>query len=303
MVRDGRTSTDQEYHGNQKMTTVSLLTAQGISALKAGDKKEAQKWLRLALKRNPNDITAWLWLSGAVESDDERLECLQQVLRIDPDNAPALTGISKLKAKPKSFETPIPGGEPAVSPFIENGIEDLPLKSHPPSKVSPFALEKHQKNQEKLAERQVFDVRPSLIPAFVSALLVFIVLGVAAWTLLNYSDGSTAYLTVWAIIFGSLLLANFWIIIRALIHYSTSRYRLTTWNLVVQSGVFSRNYIKIPASNIRSVTHQKRLFTRIFRVGDIFIDASAGQGMIKMRSLARCQKRANQIAKVIELHH
>ncbi len=285
------------------MTTVSLLTAQGVAALKSGDKEDAQKWLRLALKRNPNDVTAWLWMSGAVESHEERLECLQQVLRIDPNNEHALMGISKLKATPKPVEEPIPEPEPAISPFVEGVEQEAPAISSSPAQVSPFTLEGHPKEkQERISERQVFDLRPSLIPAFLSAFLIFFLLGISTWILLTYADHATQYLVILASIFGVLLIANMVIIARAFIRYSTSRYRLTTWNLVVQSGLFSRNHIKISAKNIRSVTLQRRLFARIFRVGDIFVDVSSGQGLIKMRSLARCQKRVNQIMKVRELH-
>lgn len=295
------------------MTTVSLLTAQGISALKAGNKDEAQRWLRLALKRNPNDISAWLWLSGAVDNDDERLECLQQVLRIDPRNEPALAGIAKLSIEQKPLaaqpveQPPIPAPEiehkTEIAPFVDTEEDERKPARTSPDKVSPFVLEKHKKKRkQQISERTVFDVRPSLIPVFLSAMIIFISLGVASWLLLEYSDSATQIITVLLIVFGLLILINLVMIFRTMIHYASSRYRLTTWNLIVQAGVVSRNHIKIPVGKIRHVTGQRRFPTRIFGVGDVFVNAASGKGQVKLKSLLLCQKRVDQILKVIELH-
>lgn len=56
------------------------LTNRGIEALKSGDKLEARRLLSLAVQQNSQDEIAWLWLSGVVESDEERIRCLHQVL-------------------------------------------------------------------------------------------------------------------------------------------------------------------------------------------------------------------------------
>jgi hypothetical protein len=75
------------------------LTQQGINAFKAGVKAKAQQLLRQALQQDSKDVQAWLWLSAAVDTDQERIECLQNVLRIDPDNQAASKGIAQLIAK------------------------------------------------------------------------------------------------------------------------------------------------------------------------------------------------------------
>jgi membrane protein YdbS with pleckstrin-like domain/ribosomal protein L12E/L44/L45/RPP1/RPP2 len=75
------------------------LTNQGIEALKIGDRARARYLLRTALEKNLDNLQAWMWLSGAVELDEEKLECLQQVMRIDPGNPTAARGIAKLTGK------------------------------------------------------------------------------------------------------------------------------------------------------------------------------------------------------------
>lgn len=74
------------------------LTDAGIAALKKGDKAQARKLLAQALKRDPNNLRAWLWLSGAVETEADRRHCLQRVLQIDPQNRAAQRGLEQLRA-------------------------------------------------------------------------------------------------------------------------------------------------------------------------------------------------------------
>ncbi len=45
-------------------TNPNELTKQGIALFKAGKKQEAAKLLFQATKADPNNQTAWLWLSG-----------------------------------------------------------------------------------------------------------------------------------------------------------------------------------------------------------------------------------------------
>jgi len=54
--------------------------------LQAGDKAAAQELLRIYLKHNPRNVDAWYWLSRSVETRAEALFCLQQALRLQPEN-------------------------------------------------------------------------------------------------------------------------------------------------------------------------------------------------------------------------
>jgi pimeloyl-ACP methyl ester carboxylesterase len=88
------------------------LVSQAAYLLQNGDRAGARQLLAEALRLNPADEQAWLWMSGAVESDKERLDCLQQVLAIDPGNRAALAGLEALsqhgraERTPDSFSTP-----------------------------------------------------------------------------------------------------------------------------------------------------------------------------------------------------
>jgi hypothetical protein len=66
---------------------------------KAGDKSRAFDLLTRASQVPETSELAWLWLSGVVEDDSERLFCLDSVLKINPDNAAAKRGATILRQK------------------------------------------------------------------------------------------------------------------------------------------------------------------------------------------------------------
>jgi len=78
------------------MTTDDLLK-RGVAALKAGQKAEARNLLVQVVQQDEQNEMAWLWLSGAVGTDSERLECLEKILEINPNNGIALRGIETLR--------------------------------------------------------------------------------------------------------------------------------------------------------------------------------------------------------------
>ena len=70
--------------------------SQGIAAIKEGRKKEGRDLLLAVLEADERNEQAWLWMSGAVETDQERRECLAKVLELDPGNERAAMGLAQL---------------------------------------------------------------------------------------------------------------------------------------------------------------------------------------------------------------
>ncbi len=69
---------------------------QAESAIKAGDTKHAFELLRQVLAEDPNSERAWWIMSGLVQRS-ERANCLEQVLRINPENQFARDALTRLK--------------------------------------------------------------------------------------------------------------------------------------------------------------------------------------------------------------
>jgi tetratricopeptide (TPR) repeat protein len=84
----------------------SLLQS-AIEALRQGDTSRAREFLTRLLKDNQNNADYWVWMSAAVESQKERLYCLQTAYRLDPNNAAAKRGLVLLGGLPPD-ETILP---------------------------------------------------------------------------------------------------------------------------------------------------------------------------------------------------
>ena len=74
---------------------------QAIAAAKAGRKAEARRLLETVLDADERNEQAWLWMSGVVDSDEERIICLQNVLAVNPQNQAARKGLAAFGVTPE----------------------------------------------------------------------------------------------------------------------------------------------------------------------------------------------------------
>jgi tetratricopeptide (TPR) repeat protein len=73
---------------------------EAISALRVGNRAQARDLLTRLLKTDQKNSTYWVWLSAAVETQKERLYCLQKAIQADPQNAAAKRGLVILGGMP-----------------------------------------------------------------------------------------------------------------------------------------------------------------------------------------------------------
>jgi tetratricopeptide (TPR) repeat protein len=97
---------------------VSQWLRDGIAAARAGRRAEARELLLRVVEANEESEQAWLWLSGVVDSDEDRLIALENVLALNPDNAQALAGIKWMQGQIQSSERG--GMEGASQPQVES---------------------------------------------------------------------------------------------------------------------------------------------------------------------------------------
>jgi tetratricopeptide (TPR) repeat protein len=97
----------------------------GMDALKRGQKRPARELLIRVIEADERNETAWLWLSAAVESLDDQITALENVLDINPQNKAAQKGLEQLRAK-REAERP-----PAPPPVIEAPIAEEPAVEEP----------------------------------------------------------------------------------------------------------------------------------------------------------------------------
>jgi membrane protein YdbS with pleckstrin-like domain len=264
--------------------SASDLTRAGIAALKSGNQARARQLLRAALRRNPDDSRAWLWLSGAVTTDQARVVCLQQVLRIEPENEAATRGLVRLAAR--QANSPAADGRSA-----ECGAPDLCLTSGQCEAAGALQSGRMVEGaaDEPCQQEVIVDARPSLLPVGLTtvATLVFL-LGLI---------GLCRYVSrVYEPLFGILLLwiyltlvpvTGFQIAHSAWIRLFT-RYTLSGDGLVVHTGWIRRSRQVIPLGRIQNVVCRRKLPGRLVGVCDLVIELGDGEEAVRLIGLRRC---------------
>ena len=106
-----------------------------IQAVRRGDGDEARRILAALIGDDPQNEDAWLWLSQVVRTDRQRRECLERVLRINPENRLAQAGLQRLSAGDLASHRAVgldDREEPRASAAPpENATPASPLSNHP----------------------------------------------------------------------------------------------------------------------------------------------------------------------------
>jgi tetratricopeptide (TPR) repeat protein len=93
---------------------VDELLRQGISAARSGQRERARDLLMRVVRQNQENVTAWLWLSGVVDSLEVQEICLENVLALDPTHDTARKGLAWVRQQQEA--TPPVPAEP-ILPF------------------------------------------------------------------------------------------------------------------------------------------------------------------------------------------
>jgi hypothetical protein len=83
------------------------LLQQGIAACKAGKRDQARKIFITVVKQSPDSERAWGWMNNVCNTDQERIHCLKQIVRINPKNEKAQQRLNQLLAPPFPSELPL----------------------------------------------------------------------------------------------------------------------------------------------------------------------------------------------------
>ena len=118
----------------QSKLSVPELVHRGIQALKAGQKDQARQILQRAVALDSLFEQGWFWLSGVVD-DRHKIDCLEKVLSINPDNERAQAGLVALRDKQRipgdkeraTGAVPPPPGQQAAPPAPQTSAA-LPIE-------------------------------------------------------------------------------------------------------------------------------------------------------------------------------
>ena len=79
----------------------------GIAAFESGKIDEARRLLMAFVDQNPDNESGWGWLFNVCETDKERVDCLVQVIRINPHNEKAEQLLKKYSLPEPSSPKPV----------------------------------------------------------------------------------------------------------------------------------------------------------------------------------------------------
>ena len=91
------------------MGSADALVQEGIGLAAVGRHKEAVDLFARAVHVEPRNETAWLWLAELVETEEQRVECLEKVVEINPENTGAAERLGALKERATGVELALSG--------------------------------------------------------------------------------------------------------------------------------------------------------------------------------------------------
>ncbi|NMB67292.1 MAG: tetratricopeptide repeat protein [Chloroflexi bacterium] len=89
-------------------TPEEKMAHEAFSALQQRDRNRARDLLARLIKLNPSRVDYWVWMSTVVDSPKERVFCLKEALRLDPQNVMARRGLIVLGELPVDDSLVVP---------------------------------------------------------------------------------------------------------------------------------------------------------------------------------------------------
>ena len=108
----------------------------GIAAAQAGDHEKARRLFMEAIKREDENLKAWLWMARVVDNPEDRQVCYENVLMLDPDNVEAREALAQLEAD--------------VAPEPEAPLQPEPEPVTEPETASPSQVDPWERLEEEL---------------------------------------------------------------------------------------------------------------------------------------------------------
>ena len=137
----------------QEATNQSEIVQMAIRCSKQGQKAVARSLLAGVCSRDPNHEMAWMWRASLAESATEGLECLEQVLRINPQSVTALAWLEKATRPTQASARPVV--QPVAAVIVPAVV--------PPAVAAPPPIEIAQ--QPAVEEPVVASPRPVTTPS------------------------------------------------------------------------------------------------------------------------------------------
>lgn len=99
----------------------STVLSRAIEAIRQGETEKGRDLLYEVIGEDEKNELAWMWLATCHESVEQKIQCLEKVLEINPNNVNARKGIEKLHPKVEE-----PDLDAMISIRSANGVAPSP---------------------------------------------------------------------------------------------------------------------------------------------------------------------------------
>jgi len=108
---------------------LNSLLNDGIAAARSGQAAQARDLLMQVVEADENNESAWLWLSGVVESLEDRQVCLENVLALNPNSVAAQKGLAWIDQQRAQQGSPL-AASPQETPPPSTSEPEAPLPAY-----------------------------------------------------------------------------------------------------------------------------------------------------------------------------
>ena len=246
------------------------LLKQGIAALNAGRTAEARRLLVQVVQQDERNEMGWLWLSGAVDTDEGRCVCLENVLAINPGNEAAQRGIKVLRNRSKGLASTLDvvsrEGKVPLQPIAEVEKEPRREKRY----QATGYIEQDLMSDEWIAYRTRLHWVLFLGPVTVGLAGALAIIPFFAAKTVN--DPSTATCCIGPFLLLLALLSG----ISAVVTYMTSEFAVTNKRVLFKMGFIRRRSLDLMLAKVEAIGINQSVLGRLLGYGTVVITGTGG---------------------------
>jgi len=151
------------------------LLQQGVNSYKSGDKETARRLFISATKQTPDNEQAWGWLYNVCTTNQERIHCLNQVLRINPKNEKAKEMLDSIVGDDFPFDLEQKVAPPIAQTYSGNAEQN----------ATPLTNQKPQNNNKALVVTSQKTINPKKqknvpLVAIIGIVAIFFICGICS---------------------------------------------------------------------------------------------------------------------------
>jgi hypothetical protein len=117
----------------------------GIDALRAGRNRDARRIFSEMVRQQPNNAAAWWYLSAVTDEPSQKVQCLQEVLRLEPGHTAAIELLRELSPRVRSI-TPPRGTEPPILDATERTGNQIVIRDPSPEIIKAAPTTHRRRN-------------------------------------------------------------------------------------------------------------------------------------------------------------